>query len=53
MFIEQLTSGCDINSPRQAGLNGEIPDVCKTLETPLHLGNTIKVGHTDAQRRFI
>jgi hypothetical protein len=31
-------SGCDINSPRQAGLNGETPDICKTLESPLHLG---------------
>ena len=31
-------SGCDINSPRQAGLKGEKPDLCKTQETPLHLG---------------
>jgi hypothetical protein len=31
-------SGCDINSPRQAGLKGETPDICKTLESPLHLG---------------
>jgi hypothetical protein len=31
-------SGCDINSPRQPGLNGETPDICKTLESPLHLG---------------
>jgi len=33
-----LSSGCDINSPRQSGFNGETPDICKTLETPLHLG---------------
>ncbi|CAF3345195.1 unnamed protein product [Rotaria socialis] len=32
-----IRSGCDINSPRQTGLNGETPDICKTLETPLHL----------------
>ena len=31
-------SGCDIDSPRQAGVNGETPDICKTLESPLHLG---------------
>ena len=31
-------SGCDIDSPRQSGLNGEMPDICKTLECPLHLG---------------
>ena len=33
-----FSSGCDINSPRQAGLKGETPDICKTLESPLHLG---------------
>ncbi|UJR28238.1 hypothetical protein I4U23_009488 [Adineta vaga] len=32
-----IKSGCDINSPRQSGLNGEMPDICKTLESPLHL----------------
>ncbi|CAF1118017.1 unnamed protein product [Rotaria sordida] len=32
-----IRSGCDINSPRQPGLNGETPDICKTLESPLHL----------------
>jgi hypothetical protein len=31
-------SGCDINSSRRVGLNGEKPDICKTLESPLHLG---------------
>ena len=33
------SSGCDINSPRQVGFKGETPDICKTLESPLHLGN--------------
>ncbi|UJR21238.1 hypothetical protein I4U23_024333 [Adineta vaga] len=32
-----IRSGCDINSPRQVGFNGEAPDICKTLESPLHL----------------
>ncbi|CAF3943262.1 unnamed protein product [Adineta steineri] len=32
-----IRSGCDINSPRQVGFNGETPDICKTLESPLHL----------------
>ncbi|CAF1139911.1 unnamed protein product [Adineta ricciae] len=32
-----IRSGCDINSPRQVGSNGEAPDICKTLESPLHL----------------
>ena len=37
-----LFSSCDINSSRKPGLNGETPDVCKTLESPLHLGNNKK-----------
>ncbi|CAF3694746.1 unnamed protein product [Rotaria socialis] len=32
-----IRSGCDINSSRQSGVNGEAPDICKTLESPLHL----------------
>ncbi|CAF2499543.1 unnamed protein product [Rotaria sp. Silwood2] len=32
-----IKSACDINSPRQPGVNGEAPDICKTLESPLHL----------------
>jgi hypothetical protein len=31
-------SGCDINTPQQPGFNGETPDICKSLESPLHLG---------------
>jgi hypothetical protein len=37
-FFSRFVSNCDINSPRQAGLSGETPDICKTLESPLHLG---------------
>jgi rabankyrin-5 len=32
-----IKSGCDINSPRQPGINGEMPDEAKDLMTPLHL----------------
>ena len=41
MYTVFVFSGCDINSPRQPGLNGETPDICKTLESPLHLGINI------------
>ncbi|CAF0740586.1 unnamed protein product [Adineta steineri] len=34
-----IKSGCDINSPRQPGVNGETPEICKTLESPLHLAS--------------
>ncbi|CAF4970877.1 unnamed protein product, partial [Rotaria sp. Silwood1] len=34
-----IRSGCDINSPRQPGVNDETPDICKTLESPLHLAS--------------
>ena len=45
MFFSTSTttsSGCDINSTRQVGLKGEKPDICKTQETPLHLGTQRK-----------
>lgn len=35
-----IKSGCDINSPRRPGLNGETPEEAKDKMTPLHLACT-------------
>ena len=35
-----IKSGCDINSPRRPGPNGETPDEAKDKMTPLHLACT-------------
>jgi len=35
-----IRSGCDINSARRAGVNGETPDEAKDGMTPLHLACT-------------
>lgn len=35
-----IKSGCDINSPRRPGLNGEQPDEAKDKMTPLHLASS-------------
>lgn len=32
-----IKSGCDIDSPRREGVNGEMPDEAKDGSTPLHL----------------
>ena len=40
LTISHLTSNCDVNSPRRAGLNGETPDEAKDGQTPLHLACT-------------
>jgi ankyrin repeat protein len=32
-----IKSGCDINSPRRPGLDGEMPDEARDGSTPLHL----------------
>ncbi|CAF0854297.1 unnamed protein product [Brachionus calyciflorus] len=34
-----IKSGCDINSPRRPGLNGETPEEAKDKMTPLHLAS--------------
>ena len=36
-------SGCDINSPRRPGVNGETPDEAKDGMTPLHLACNFKI----------
>ncbi len=35
-----IKSGCDINSPRRPGLNGELPDEAKDKMCPIHLACT-------------